>query len=96
MIDVCVVQLIGWKDKDSRLLVDVDEIGLLDRVSRINEEANCVHELYPDGHPTDGEGRCGRTWSRRRIGRRYSGSSRRPSSTARPASRRRSAVVADG
>ncbi|KAJ1285640.1 hypothetical protein BS78_03G293600 [Paspalum vaginatum] len=48
-------KLIGWKDKDSRLLVDVDEIGLLDRVSRINEDANCVHELYPDGHPTDFE-----------------------------------------
>lgn len=48
------IQLIGWKDKDSRLLVDVEEIGLLDRVSRINEEANCVHELYPDGHPTGG------------------------------------------
>ncbi|WVZ68635.1 hypothetical protein U9M48_017554 [Paspalum notatum var. saurae] len=47
-------KLIGWKDKDSRLLVDVEEIGLLDRVSRINEDANCVHELYPDGgHPTD-------------------------------------------
>jgi len=28
------MQLIGWKDKDSRLLVDVEEIGLLDRVSR--------------------------------------------------------------
>ncbi|CAD6229643.1 unnamed protein product [Miscanthus lutarioriparius] len=27
-------KLIGWKDKDSRLLVDVEEIGLLDRVSR--------------------------------------------------------------
>jgi len=50
------LQLIGWKDKDSRLLVDVEEIGLLDRVSRINEEANCVHELYPDGHPTGGAG----------------------------------------
>ncbi|TVU34919.1 hypothetical protein EJB05_16775 [Eragrostis curvula] len=49
-------KLIAWKDKDSRLLVDVEEIGLLDRVSRINEEANCVHELYPDGHPTDGAG----------------------------------------
>ncbi|RLN21869.1 hypothetical protein C2845_PM07G24640 [Panicum miliaceum] len=49
-------KLIGWKDKDSRLLVDVEEIGLLDRVSRINEDANCVHELYPDGHPTGGAG----------------------------------------
>ena len=36
--------------------MDVEEIGLLERVSRINEEANCVHELYPDGHPTGGEG----------------------------------------
>jgi hypothetical protein len=51
-----VCQLIGWKDKDSQLLVDVDEIGLLDRVSRINDDANCVHELYPDGHPTGGAG----------------------------------------
>ncbi|KAL6614407.1 hypothetical protein ACP70R_036677 [Stipagrostis hirtigluma subsp. patula] len=49
-------KLIAWKDVDSRLLVDVEEIGLLDRVSRINEEANCVHELYPDGHPTGGVG----------------------------------------
>ncbi|EAY76007.1 hypothetical protein OsI_03932 [Oryza sativa Indica Group] len=49
-------KLIGWKDVGSRLLVDVEEIGLLDRVSRINEEANGVHELYPDGHPTDGAG----------------------------------------
>ncbi|KAL6845467.1 hypothetical protein ACP4OV_024962 [Aristida adscensionis] len=49
-------KLIAWKDVDSRLLVDVEEIGLLDRVSRINEEANCVHELYPDGHPTGGAG----------------------------------------
>jgi len=53
---IACMQLIGWKDKDSRLLVDVEEIGLLDRVSRINEEANCVHELYPDGHPTGGAG----------------------------------------
>jgi hypothetical protein len=53
------VQLIGWKDKDSRLLVDVEEIGLLDRLSRINEEANCVHNLYPDGDPT---GSAGSVW----------------------------------
>ncbi|XP_003567167.2 uncharacterized protein LOC100839909 [Brachypodium distachyon] len=50
-------KLIGWKDGScSRLLVDVEEIELLDRVSRINEEADCVHELYPDGHPTGGAG----------------------------------------
>uniref|UniRef100_A0A0D9V6D3 Zeta toxin domain-containing protein n=1 Tax=Leersia perrieri TaxID=77586 RepID=A0A0D9V6D3_9ORYZ len=49
-------KLIGWKDVGSRLLVDEEEIGILDRVSRINEEANGVHELYPDGHPADGAG----------------------------------------
>uniref|UniRef100_A0ACD5VUU3 Uncharacterized protein n=1 Tax=Avena sativa TaxID=4498 RepID=A0ACD5VUU3_AVESA len=49
-------KLIAWKDGDSRLLVDLEEIGLLDRISSINEEADCVHELYPDGHPTGGAG----------------------------------------
>ncbi|EMS61859.1 hypothetical protein TRIUR3_24881 [Triticum urartu] len=49
-------KLIAWKDGGSRLLVDVEDIQLLDRVSRINEEANCVHELYQNGHPTGGAG----------------------------------------
>ncbi|KAI5007293.1 calmodulin calcium-dependent NAD kinase [Hordeum vulgare subsp. vulgare] len=49
-------KLIAWKDGDSRLLVDVEEIELLDRVSSINEEADCVHELYQNGHPTGGAG----------------------------------------
>ncbi|KAF7038032.1 hypothetical protein CFC21_048268 [Triticum aestivum] len=49
-------KLIAWKDGGSRLLVDVEDIQLLDRVSGINEEANCVHELYQNGHPTGGAG----------------------------------------
>lgn len=36
--------------------MDVQEIQLLDRVSCINEEADCVHELYQNGHPTGGAG----------------------------------------
>lgn len=36
--------------------MDVEDIQLLDRVSGINEEANCVHELYQNGHPTGGAG----------------------------------------
>ncbi|KAG8078118.1 hypothetical protein GUJ93_ZPchr0007g3142 [Zizania palustris] len=49
-------KLIAWKDGGSRLQVVEEEIGLLDRVSRINEDADGVHELYPDGHPTGGAG----------------------------------------
>ncbi|KAJ1263576.1 hypothetical protein BS78_09G196300 [Paspalum vaginatum] len=47
-------KLIGWKDGESSLLVDTKEIGCLDRVKSLNEEANCVHELYADGQPTGG------------------------------------------
>lgn len=42
-------KLIGWKDGESSLLVDPGEIGCLERVSGLNDEANCVGELYPDG-----------------------------------------------
>lgn len=49
-----VMQLIGWKDGGSNLLVDPEEIGCLERVSSLNEEADCVHELYADGQPTGG------------------------------------------
>jgi len=48
------MQLIGWKDGGSSLLVDPEEIGCLERVSSLNEEADCVHELYADGQPTGG------------------------------------------
>uniref|UniRef100_A0A0E0HGQ2 Zeta toxin domain-containing protein n=2 Tax=Oryza TaxID=4527 RepID=A0A0E0HGQ2_ORYNI len=42
-------KLIGWKDGESNLLVDPEEIGCLERVSHLNDEADCVHEIYPDG-----------------------------------------------
>ncbi|KAF0925281.1 hypothetical protein E2562_015988 [Oryza meyeriana var. granulata] len=42
-------KLIGWKDGESNLLVDPDEIGCLERVSSLNDEADCVHEIYQDG-----------------------------------------------
>ncbi|KAF8719321.1 hypothetical protein HU200_024021 [Digitaria exilis] len=45
-------KLIGWKDGGSNLLVDPEEIVCLDRVGSLNEEADCVHELYADGQPT--------------------------------------------
>ncbi|CAN6350522.1 unnamed protein product [Urochloa humidicola] len=45
-------KLIGWKDGGSNLLVDPEEIGCLERVSSLNEAADCVHELYSDGQPT--------------------------------------------
>uniref|UniRef100_A0A8R7P6F0 Zeta toxin domain-containing protein n=1 Tax=Triticum urartu TaxID=4572 RepID=A0A8R7P6F0_TRIUA len=45
-------KLIGWKDGESNLLVDPEEIGCLERVSGLNDEANCVDELYPDGQPS--------------------------------------------
>lgn len=49
-----VPKLIGWKDGESSLLVDPEEIGCLDRLRSLNEEADCVHELYADGQPTGG------------------------------------------
>ncbi|KAF8715852.1 hypothetical protein HU200_026806 [Digitaria exilis] len=47
-------KLIGWKDGGSNLLVDPEEIVCLDRVGSLNEEADCVHEVYADGQPTGG------------------------------------------
>lgn len=41
-------QLIGWKDGENSLLVDPDEIGCLTRVCMLNENADSVHELYPN------------------------------------------------
>ncbi|XP_078176258.1 calmodulin calcium-dependent NAD kinase-like [Carex rostrata] len=42
-------KLIGMKCEGSELLVDPKEIGCLEKVSALNEDANSVHELYPDG-----------------------------------------------
>ncbi|GLT78670.1 hypothetical protein SLA2020_501980 [Shorea laevis] len=41
-------QLIAWKNGDSRLLVDTDEIECLATVSSLNPEAESVYELYSD------------------------------------------------
>jgi len=48
-------QLIAWKDGlNSSLLVEPREIDCLDKVSRLNENATSVHDLYPDGTTTCG------------------------------------------
>ncbi|KZV48206.1 hypothetical protein F511_10792, partial [Dorcoceras hygrometricum] len=39
-------QLIAWKDGNSKILVDVDEIKCLDAVTSLNDEAKCIHELH--------------------------------------------------
>ncbi|CAL4926295.1 unnamed protein product [Urochloa decumbens] len=48
-------QLIAWKDgMSSSLLVEPREIDCLEKVSRLNEDATSVHDLYPDGATTCG------------------------------------------
>ncbi|KAL2935931.1 Holo-[acyl-carrier-protein] synthase [Bienertia sinuspersici] len=44
-------RLIGWKDGDSRLLVDVEEIQCLNILSGLNEEAESIYELHTDQTP---------------------------------------------
>jgi hypothetical protein len=49
------MQLIAWKDGiNSSLLVEPGEIDCLEKVSRLNEDATSVHDLYPDGTTTCG------------------------------------------
>lgn len=45
------MQLIGWKDGDSRLLVDVEEIPCLNILGSLNEEAESIYELHTDQSP---------------------------------------------
>ncbi|EPS57198.1 hypothetical protein M569_17622, partial [Genlisea aurea] len=40
-------RLIAWKDRSSNLLVDEVEIKWLTSVAGLNDEADCVFELYP-------------------------------------------------
>ncbi|XP_073004984.1 calmodulin calcium-dependent NAD kinase-like isoform X2 [Typha latifolia] len=47
-------KLIGWKDGNSSLLVEPHEIGCLEKVSSLNEEASSISELYPNGDTTCG------------------------------------------
>ncbi|MFS7924795.1 putative Zeta toxin domain, P-loop containing nucleoside triphosphate hydrolase [Helianthus anomalus] len=41
-------QLIGWKDGNSGLLVNRDQIKCLETLSEINDEADSIYELYAD------------------------------------------------
>lgn len=40
------MQLIGYKDGTSKLLVDPDEIRCLKMVSKLNDQAESIEELY--------------------------------------------------
>lgn len=44
------MQLIAWKDGDSKLLVDPDDKSLT-TVSTLNDKAESVYELYGDPNP---------------------------------------------
>ncbi|KAJ0092172.1 hypothetical protein Patl1_25226 [Pistacia atlantica] len=44
-------RLIAWKDGDSKLLVDPDDIKSLTTVSTLNDKAESVYELYGDPNP---------------------------------------------
>uniref|UniRef100_A0A7N0T3V6 Zeta toxin domain-containing protein n=1 Tax=Kalanchoe fedtschenkoi TaxID=63787 RepID=A0A7N0T3V6_KALFE len=44
-------KMIGWKERDRNLLVDPDEIGCLEKVGMLNEEANSIYELYKYPNP---------------------------------------------
>ena len=48
------MQLIAWKEGSSSLLVEPREIGCLEKVSSLDENATSVHDLYPGGATTCG------------------------------------------
>ncbi|XP_073027641.1 calmodulin calcium-dependent NAD kinase-like [Primulina eburnea] len=41
-------KLIAWKDGNSKILVDPDEIKCLDSVTNLNDEAECIFKLHKD------------------------------------------------
>ena len=43
-----ILQLIGWKDGNSNLLVDRELIKCLEAVNEINDKADTIYELYAD------------------------------------------------
>lgn len=49
LTNVICVKLIGWKDKERNLLVDLEEIHCLKSVGMLNESADCIYELYKPG-----------------------------------------------
>ncbi|GFP95877.1 hypothetical protein PHJA_001731900 [Phtheirospermum japonicum] len=48
--------LIAWKDGDSKLLVDRDDIKCLTSVSELNDEAESIYDLYKDAGQVDEPG----------------------------------------
>jgi len=50
------MQLIAWKDRDSRLLVDNEEIQCLEILSGLNEDAESIYELHTDDSPSTHSG----------------------------------------
>ncbi|KAJ4969301.1 hypothetical protein NE237_016002 [Protea cynaroides] len=46
-------KLIGWKDGESNLLVDLQEIHCLETVSKLNADAESIEELYKNLDQTD-------------------------------------------
>ncbi|KAF5752362.1 hypothetical protein HS088_TW01G00270 [Tripterygium wilfordii] len=49
-------KLIAWKDGDSKLLVEPEEIACLSTVSSVNTTADSIYELYPGPSPIDKPG----------------------------------------
>ncbi|CAL9043646.1 calmodulin calcium-dependent NAD kinase-like [Musa acuminata AAA Group] len=49
-------KLIGWKDGSSNLLVDPQEIICLEKLSKVNEDANSIYQLYPQEDTSSGSG----------------------------------------
>ncbi|WOL08004.1 hypothetical protein Cni_G16755 [Canna indica] len=49
-------ELIGWKDGSSNLLVEPKEIDCLEKVSKLNDDANSIYELYSHANTNCGSG----------------------------------------
>ncbi|KAJ0982400.1 hypothetical protein J5N97_010655 [Dioscorea zingiberensis] len=49
-------KLIAWKDGDSSLLIEPREFTCLEKVANLNEDADSVHELYPQADTNCGSG----------------------------------------
>lgn len=54
------MQLIAWKDGDSSLLIEPQEYTCLENVAKLNEDADSVHEVYPQ---TDTVSDSGSIWN---------------------------------
>ncbi|KAH7661320.1 P-loop containing nucleoside triphosphate hydrolase protein [Dioscorea alata] len=53
-------KLIAWKDGDSSLLIEPQEYTCLENVAKLNEDADSVHEVYPQ---TDTDCTSGSIWN---------------------------------